>query len=162
LTTRREFLKNTSRLAAVTSVAGAAIATQAGREALASDALPNVHPGHSDTISVALVGCGGRGTGAAGNALTTNKGPVKLVALAEDSVKKNLKVGVGLMSRHSRALQELHKRVEDGEIGDIILMRGYRMHGPVGHAFNIKWPGNPSELLWQIREFHSFLWASGG
>ena len=64
VSTRREFLKNTSRLAAVTSVAGAAIATQAGREALASDTLPPVHPGHSDTIQVALVGCGGRGTGA--------------------------------------------------------------------------------------------------
>jgi predicted dehydrogenase len=41
-------------------------------------------------------------------------------------------------------------------------MRGYRMHGPVGHAFSTRWPGNPSELLWQIREFHSFIWASGG
>jgi len=29
------------------------------------------------------------------------------------------------MSRHSRALQELHKRIEDGELGDILLMRGY-------------------------------------
>jgi predicted dehydrogenase len=36
------------------------------------------------------------------------------------------------------------------------------MHGPVGSAFSQKWPGNPSELLWQIRRFHSFLWASGG
>ena len=25
-----------------------------------------------------------------------------------------------------------------------------------------KWPGDPSELLWQIQHFHSFLWASGG
>src|SRR3954469_23157660 len=83
LSTRREFLKNTSRLAAVTSVAGAAIATQAGREALASDTLPPVHPGHSDTVQVALVGCGGRGTGAAGNALSTSRGPVKLVAMAD-------------------------------------------------------------------------------
>ena len=66
------------------------------------------------------------------------------------------------MSRHSRPLQELHKRIQDGEIGDIILMRGYRMHGPVGSAFSTKWPGNPSELLWQIQRFHSFLWASGG
>ena len=41
-------------------------------------------------------------------------------------------------------------------------MRGYRMHGPVGSAFQTKWPGNPSELLWQIRNFHAFLWASGG
>jgi predicted dehydrogenase len=66
------------------------------------------------------------------------------------------------MSRHSRALEELHQRIQDGEIGDIVLMRGYRMAGPVGSAFSEKWPGEPSELLWQIRNFHSFLWASGG
>ena len=36
------------------------------------------------------------------------------------------------------------------------------MTGPVGSAFSGKWPGKPSELLWQIQNFHSFLWASGG
>ena len=41
-------------------------------------------------------------------------------------------------------------------------MRAYRMTGPVGSAFSDKWPGKPSELLWQIQRFHSFLWASGG
>ena len=41
-------------------------------------------------------------------------------------------------------------------------MRGYRMAGPVGSAFSEKWPGQPSELLWQIQRFHSFIWASGG
>ena len=86
----------------------------------------------------------------------------RMLKLAEEASAKNLKVGVGLMSRHSRALQELQKRIQDGEIGDVILLRGYRMHGPVGSAFSTKWPGNPSELLWQIRHFHSFLWASGG
>jgi hypothetical protein len=85
-----------------------------------------------------------------------------MLKLAEDSVAKNLKVGVGLMSRHARALQELAKRIEDGEIGDVILLRGYRMAGQVGSAFSTKWPGHPSELLWQIRRFHSFIWASGG
>jgi len=77
-------------------------------------------------------------------------------------VAKNLKVGVGLMSRHSRALQQLQQRIQDGEIGDIVMMRAYRMTGPVGSAFSEKWPGSPSELLWQIRNFHSFIWASGG
>jgi predicted dehydrogenase len=86
----------------------------------------------------------------------------RMLKLGEEAQKKNLKVGVGLMSRHSRALEELHKRIQDGELGDIILMRGYRMHGPGGSAFSHKWPGDPSELLWQIRNFHSFLWASGG
>ena len=70
------------------------------------------------------------------------------------------------MSRHKKSLQELHKRIQDGEIGDVILMRGYRMHGPVGSAFSTKWTGKApqpeSELLWQIWRFHSFLWASGG
>ena len=41
-------------------------------------------------------------------------------------------------------------------------MRGYRMAGPIGSAFSEKWHGQPSELLWQIQRFHSFIWASGG
>ncbi|HSU52894.1 MAG TPA: gfo/Idh/MocA family oxidoreductase, partial [Candidatus Dormibacteraeota bacterium] len=87
----------------------------------------------------------------------------KMLKLADEATAKNLKVGVGLMSRHSRPMEELHKRIQGGELGDIILMRGYRMHGPVGSAFSTKYPGgNPSELLWQISRFHSFLWASGG
>ena len=75
---------------------------------------------------------------------------------------KNLKVGVGLMSRHSRALQELAKRIHDGEIGDIILQRGYRMHGPGGFFRSLPKPAGISDLLYQIQRFHSFLWASGG
>src|SRR5690606_32655933 len=35
------------------------------------------------TIQVALIGCGGRGTGAASNALSTTSGPTKLVAMAD-------------------------------------------------------------------------------
>jgi predicted dehydrogenase len=94
----------------------------------------------------------------------TADGPTskKMLALAEEADKKNLKVGVGLMCRHCAARQELHDRVKNGEIGDIMLMRAYRMTGPVGSAFSEKWPGTPSELLWQIKRFHSFLWASGG
>src|SRR6185295_7510722 len=38
----------------------------------------------------------------------------RMFKLAEDATAKNLKVGVGLMSRHSRALEELAKRVHDG------------------------------------------------
>jgi predicted dehydrogenase len=223
-------------------------------------ALPHVHAQGSDQIRIALIGCGGRGTGAAGNAMRQS-GPPKLVAmadvfqhrldrsvnelqrnfkdqmdvpkdrqfigfdayqkamdclkkgdiaifttplafrwvnfkyaiekglnvfmekpltsdgptsrrmlkLAEEASAKNLKCGVGLMSRHSRALQELQKRIQDGEIGDVVLMRGYRMQGQIGSAYSEKWPGqpnnlpgNPNELMWQISRFHSFLWLSGG
>ncbi len=237
-TSRREFLKNTGRIAATS--------------ALAAGIVPKVYAAGNDTIKVALIGCGGRGTGAASDALSVKNGPIKLVALAdvfprrvensyrnlakrhakkmdvpkdrqfvgfdgykkamdcldkgdvaifatppafrwvhfkyaiekglnvfmekpvtvdgpttrrmlklaEQSVRKNLKVGVGLMSRHSRALEELAKRVHDGEIGDIILQRGYRM---AGRSATVRpKPDGVSELLYQIRKFHSFLWASGG
>jgi predicted dehydrogenase len=95
----------------------------------------------------------------------TADGPTsrRMLKLAEDANSRNLKVGVGLMSRHSRAMQELQKRIQDGEIGDIMLMRGYRMHGPVASmASTTAMKGKQTDLAFQIRRFHSFLWASGG
>lgn len=86
----------------------------------------------------------------------------RMLELAKKADAKNLKVAVGLMIRHCRARQELHKRISDGEIGDLIAMRAYRMHGPVGSCFSTRKPADRDELLWQIERFHSFLWASGG
>jgi predicted dehydrogenase len=223
-----------------------------GLTALAGVALPHVHAAENNTIQIALVGCGGRGTGAAVNALSVTNGPVKLVAMAdvvaaklnssidklktqfgdkvdvpqdrrflsfdgyktamdalkpgdvvilgtppafrwvqfkyaidkglhcfmekpvtvdgpttkrmlalgEEAQKKNLKVGVGLMVRHCRARQELKRRIDDGEIGEIIAMRGYRM-GQGGGVAGPR-PAGVSELTYQIQRFHAFLWASGG
>ena len=65
---RREFLKRSSGVLAGTAL-GSALSSRA-------------YAAEDNTINVALVGCGGRGTGAAANALTT-KGPTKLVAMAE-------------------------------------------------------------------------------
>jgi hypothetical protein len=84
----------------------------------------------------------------------------KMLKLAEEVDKKNLKVGVGLMVRHCKGRKELKQRIEGGEIGDIIAMRAYRMGGracTVGPK-----PENVSEVLYQVRSFHSFLWGSGG
>jgi len=86
----------------------------------------------------------------------------RMLALGEAAAKKNLKVGVGLMSRHSRALEELAKRVHDGAIGDIVLQRGYRMHGPIGTFRSLPKPAGISDLLYQVQRFHSFLWSGGG
>jgi predicted dehydrogenase len=46
---------------------------------------PSVYAAGSDTIQVALIGCGGRGTGAAANALSSKGGGIKLVAMADVS-----------------------------------------------------------------------------
>ncbi len=239
-TSRREFIKGTGRLAAVS-----AFAATAGSGLYAAD---------NNTIKVALIGCGGRGSGAASNAMSVKGAPLKLVAMADvfqhrldsshknltnrhsdqvdvpkdrqfmgfDAYKKamdclspgdiailttppafrwvqftyaikkglhvfmekpvtvdgptsrrmfklgkeadakNLKVGVGLMSRHNVAMQELHKRIQDGEIGEIILQRGYRMHGPAAYFASTPKPAGISDLMYQIQRFHSFTWASGG
>src|SRR5207249_9490493 len=47
----------------------------------------------------------------------TADGPTsrRMLKLAEDAQAKNLKVGVGLMSRHSRAFEELFKRIRSEE-----------------------------------------------
>ncbi|MBM3892574.1 MAG: Gfo/Idh/MocA family oxidoreductase, partial [Verrucomicrobia bacterium] len=86
----------------------------------------------------------------------------RMIALGEEASKKNLKVGVGLMSRHNKAMQQLAQRIHGGELGDIILMRGYRMHGPIGYFASPPKPEGISELRYQVQRFHSFLWASGG
>jgi predicted dehydrogenase len=86
----------------------------------------------------------------------------RMFKLAQDASAKNLKVGVGLMSRHSRALQELANRVHDDEIGQIVLQRGYRVTGPGGYFSSLPKPANISDLLYQVKRFHSFIWASGG
>jgi myo-inositol 2-dehydrogenase / D-chiro-inositol 1-dehydrogenase len=233
--TRRAFLNNSGKL-----IAGAAMA----------GALPL--PGHtaeSNTIQIALVGCGGRGTGAVANALAT-AGPVKLVAMAdvfphriesslqsisqnagakvdvpperrfagldgfkhaiqvldntgvvilatppafrpihfeyavrhgsnvfmeksfavdapgvrrlsqagEAAREKNLKVAGGLMWRHDPPREQCIGRIHDGEIGDVTMLRTYRMHGALG--YRPKGPGE-SELAYQLANYNNFTWLNG-
>jgi predicted dehydrogenase len=240
---------NISRRDALKTAGGIAVAS-----ALAGIAVPHVHAGEDNAIRLALVGCGGRGTGAATNALSAKNGPTKLVAMAdvfkdrldnsykhldgekgkqlevpddrkfigfdayqkaidylrpgdvvilttppafrwvhftyaiekgvnvfmekpiavdgatakrmiklgEEAANKNLKVGVGLMCRHCEARQELYKRIKYGQLGDILLLQAYRQQGVIATEFSKPKPDDVSELEYQIRRFHSFIWASGG
>ena len=235
-TNRRDFLKTSGG-----ALAGAALAAP----------LVFPRPGYAaeeNIIRIALVGCGGRGTGAVANALST-KGPSKLVALAdvfpqrvansyealwekyasqmevpqerrfvgfdaykqaidaagkgalvllatpaafrpihleyavskgvhvfmeksfavdapgvrrvlragETAAQRNLKIASGLMWRHDPAREEVVKRIHDGAIGDILLLRTYRNHGPVG--FQAKQPGQ-TELAHQIANYSCFNWLN--
>lgn len=235
---RREFLKQSGQIAAASLIATAVV--------------PRVHAAENNTLQVALMGCGGRGSGAAVNALSTTSGPIKLVAmadvfpqrlanslkgitdvhaervevpkerqfigfdayrkamdclrpgdivilttpcafrgvhfdyaiekgmnvfmekpttvdgpstrrmlaLAEQSDKKNLKVGVGLMCRHCKARWELLDQIQNGRIGDIMYLKTYRLVTPAG--FCGPKPADMSELLYQVKNYLSFMWASGG
>ena len=66
---RRDMLSTSTRLAAAGALAGAA--------------LPKAYAAEDNTIQLALVGCGGRGSGAAKNALSREQGPTRLVAMAD-------------------------------------------------------------------------------
>src|SRR5438477_13173029 len=84
---RRDFLRTTSAAIAGTSVLGG---LSVERSAFAAG---------SDTLKLALIGCGGRGSGAADQALST-EGSVKLVAMA-DVFKDHLEGSLhNLSARH--------------------------------------------------------------
>jgi predicted dehydrogenase len=255
LSSRRDFIKTTGQLAAASALAGVA--------------LPYVHAADDNTIHLALIGCGGRGSGAVANAMSAGGlvlgddggtkrasgagGPVKLVAMAdlrqdrldqahqalsqklgdridapkerrflgfdgyrhaidclrpgdvamltthaafraphleyavakgvnvfmekdfaadpagiqrilragEAAEKKNLKIAAGLMARHSSARQAMIEQIRDGAMGEIQLIRAYRMDS--GY-FMGPFAGGENELLWQLSPGHpyQFMWASGG
>jgi predicted dehydrogenase len=252
---RREFLKNTARIAAASALAGVVV--------------PYVHAEGDNTIRLALIGCGGRGSGAVANAMsagglvmsndyraegeenTASGGPMKLVAMADlfedrltnthhalskllgDQVdapkdrqflgfdayrkaidclrpgdvalltthaafraphlqyavekgvnvfmektfavdpagvqqmlrlgeaadKKGLKIAAGLMCRHSSARQAMIQKIRDGAMGDIQLIRAYRMDPG---AWTGPFPPTPTEVLAQVRRAYQFLWVSSG
>lgn len=234
---RRAFLKLSGGLAAASALAGVTI--------------PHCHAAENNTIKLALIGCGGRGTGAVADAFSTQGGPVKLYAMAdlfedrlqgslkrlsdafkdkvdvpperafvgfdaykkaidclgpgdvamltthaafrpthfeyavskgvnvfmeksfavdapatrrvlkvaEEAEKKNLKVAAGFMWRHSKARQEVIQRIHDGAIGEVHTLRIYRVHGPV-HSPRL--PAGTNELVFQLRHAPCFNWTSSG
>ncbi len=234
---RRNFMEWSGKLAAGAALAGVAI--------------PRVHAAEDNTIRLALIGCGGRGTGAVANALTVPNGNAKLVAMAdvfeprlkvshrnlsrefaaavdvpadrqflgfdayrkaidclkpgdvalltthsgfrpthleyavqkgvnvfmeksfapdpvgirriiragEAAEKKNLKIAAGLMCRHSPARQALIQKIRDGAMGQIQLIRAYRMSTG---GFPSPRKEGENELMWQIRHAAYFMWGSSG
>ncbi|MBL7189872.1 MAG: Gfo/Idh/MocA family oxidoreductase, partial [Phycisphaerae bacterium] len=234
---RRQFLKSSGHLVAASALAGVIG--------------PRCYAAGNSTIKLALVGCGGRGTGAVADALSATGGPVKLYAMADlfeprlqssiknltrdfqdkidvpperrfvgfdgykkaidtlspgdvvlltthaafrplhfeyavkkginvfaeksfatdgpavrrwlkvagASERKNLKVGVGFMWRHSEARQQVIGRIHDGVIGDVHTLRIYRVHGPV-HCPPL--PAGANEVAFQLQHPNSFTWVSSG
>jgi myo-inositol 2-dehydrogenase / D-chiro-inositol 1-dehydrogenase len=92
--TRRHFIKTTSSAVAGGALAGGFFVQRSAQAQARSQ----------DTLRLALVGCGGRGSGAADQALST-EGDVKLVAMA-DAFKDRLEGSLGnLKKRHGDKVQ---------------------------------------------------------
>ena len=243
---RRDFMKTTAAGAAAAAVANNFIA----RSAFAAN---------DETIKIALIGCGGRGSGACSQALSTSQGPVKLIAVAdafEDNARgalgnlkrehgdkvdvkpenifwgfdayqkaidsgadliviatppgfrpihfeyavkqgknifaekpvatdaagirrflaavaeaktKNLKVGIGLQRHHQANYIETVKRIHDGELGDLRLLRVYwndagvwvRPRAEFANRKKAAGQGELTEMEYQMRNWYYFVWLNG-
>lgn len=95
------------------------------------------------------------------NFATDPAGIQRIIKAGEAAEKKGLKIAAGLMCRHSTARQALIERIREGAMGDVQLIRAYRMDSGYYMA---PFPRNTNELLWQLSPGHpyQFLWASGG
>ncbi len=234
-TSRRNFIKSSSAIVASGAMTGSLGISR------------TAHAAGSDVIKIGLIGCGGRGTGAAVQAMNT-EGPTKLVAMADAfgdrlqqayrSIKgkhkgkvdvpkdrqftgfgaykqvlaadvdlvilatppgfrplhfeaavtagkhvfmekpvavdapgvrrvlaagqaakdKNLAVGVGLQRRHESVYRETIARLQDGAIGDIILMRAYWNSGGVWTRPRVE---GQTEMEYQMRNWYYFNWLCG-
>ena len=236
---RRDFLKSSSTAAALTLAAPALLMRDRACAA------------NSDTIRIGLVGCGGRGTGAAGNALEADKNLV-LVAMGdafEDQLKQShssldkqfpgrvqvepskrfvgldayqkvidagvdvvllasppgfrpahlryavekkkhifcekpmatdsagirhvmesvrmskeakLNIVAGYCWRYSLPRREFFKRINEGEIGEVLAMYGTYLTGPVKpmQAPSQRKDG-VGDLEWQMRNWMNFTWLAG-
>ncbi|MBL6720217.1 MAG: Gfo/Idh/MocA family oxidoreductase [Planctomycetes bacterium] len=89
---------------------------------------------------------------------TDAPGVRKVLAAAEASRQKGLKVGVGLQRHHDAGYQETVRRVQEGAIGDLILMRCY--WNSAGVWVNPRRP-EQSEMEFQMRNWYYFNWLCG-
>src|SRR4029077_1751154 len=78
-----------------------------------------VYPAEDTTVQIALVGCGGRGAGAAANALAVKNGPIKLVAMADGFSEK-------LSQSHNRLQSEFGALMSVPEDRRFVSFDGYR------------------------------------
>ena len=102
---RREFLKNTGRVAAASALAGIMI--------------PHVHAAESHTIQVALIGCGGAARAPPPTLWRTTSGPIKLVAMA-DVFENRLKAS------HTQLTKDYGDKVDVPQDRQFVSFDGYR------------------------------------
>ncbi len=126
-TTRRDLFRNTGQLAAAS--------------ALARVAIPQAHAGEDNTIKLAIVGCGRRGTGAVGNALSVPGENVELIAMADlfsdrlDSSYKQLKDQFGARVdvppvRRFLGFDAYRKAIDCLRPGDVVLLTTHAAFRP--------------------------------
>jgi predicted dehydrogenase len=88
-------------------------------------------------------------------------GTHRILKAAQEADKKGVKIACGLMCRHSVNRQMLIDKIRAGELGEIPLIRAYRMDGgsQLGPRDRSK---HADEVEYQIRRAINFPWVSSG
>lgn len=86
---------------------------------------------------------------------------LKMYQLAEEAAKKGLCVVCGNQRRYDTRYQDLVKRMQDGEIGELLAGQCYWNNGSYIGAWAQGKPGTEDTLEYQIRNWWCFIWASG-
>lgn len=89
---------------------------------------------------------------------TDAPGVRRVLAAVEESKKKNLFVGVGLQRRHEPQYIETVKRLHEGAIGDVLLMRVYWNGGGIWYRNRKQ---DDTEMSFQTNNWYHFNWLSG-
>ena len=96
---------------------------------------------------------------------TDAPGVRRFLAAAEESKKKNLKVGIGLQRHHDRGYLETMKRIQDGAIGDIVAMRSYWNGSTPWLKRRVdlekQYGRKLTEMEYQMRNWYYFAWICG-
>ena len=111
--------------------------------------IPLVHARENYTIKLALVGCGGRGTGAVGDAFATTGGPVQLYAMADlfdDRLQESLKTlstafkeKVDVTSeRCFLGFDAYRKAIDCLSPGDVVLLTTHSAFRPMMFEYAVK------------------------
>lgn len=82
----------------------------------------------------------------------------RVLAAAEVAKQKGLKVGVGLQRHHEEKYLETIRRLKEGAIGDIRMLRCYWNGGTIKQPVD---RAGLTELEFQVRNWYFFTWLSG-
>jgi len=91
---------------------------------------------------------------------TDAAGVKKVLDAARKAKEKNLKVGVGLQRHHQNKYQDIIKRIQDDEIGDVIALRVYWNGGGVWDP-RLAREDATSEMEYQLRNWYYYNWLCG-
>lgn len=85
----------------------------------------------------------------------------RMYELADEASKKGLCVVCGNQRRYDNRYQDLVKRMQDGEIGELLAGQCYWNNGSYIGAWAHGKEGTEDTLEYQIRNWWCFIWASG-